>query len=128
MQSDGTLGSLFWLSHWTLDHPCPETTCSLASLGTWSMPSLRFVSVRSQAKHVLLSLDSFFFFNCAGSSPVPRLSLVAESRQLASCCRVQASHYGGFSCCGPQALGHVDSVVVGAWVPKLRLSSCASQA
>ena len=133
MQSDGIILEVFSaLSHWTVDHRLPETTCSLAqaSLGTWSLPSLPFVSVRSQANHVLLRLILFFFFflNCSGSSLLPRLSPAAESRQLAFCCQVQASHCGGFSCCGPQALGHVDFSSCGAWVPKRRLGSCASQA
>ena len=65
MQSDGIILEVFSaLSHWTVDHRLPETTCSLAqaSLGTWSLPSLPFVSVRSQANHVLLRLILFFFF------------------------------------------------------------------
>ena len=130
-QSAGTILEAFSaLCHWTLDHPCPETTCSLApaSLGTWSMPSLPFVSVTSQANHVLFSLIFFFFPHCAGSSLLPGLSLVVESRQLTSCGQVQASHCGGCSCCGPAALGHVDFGSCGAWVPKLKLRSCASQA
>ena len=32
---------------------------------------------------------------------------------LLSSCGARASHCGGFSCCGAQALGHVGSVVVG---------------
>ena len=131
MQSGGIILEVFSaLSHWTVDHRHPETTCSLAqaSLGTWTMPSLPFVSVRSQANHVLLRLILFFFFNCSGSSLLPGLSLAAESRQLASCCQVQASHCAGFSCCGPQAIGHVHFSSCGAWVPKRRLGGCASQA
>ena len=42
-------------------------------------------------------------------------SLVVANRGCSSC-RVQASHCGGFSCCGAQALGHTGSVVV---VPQL---------
>ena len=38
-------------------------------------------------------------------------------------CRAQASHCGGFSCCGARALGPRASVVVA-----LRLSSCGSRA
>ena len=137
MQSAGTILEAFSaLCHWTLDHPCPETTCSLApaSLGTWSMPSLPFVSVTSSHHRLTMSYSAWFFFfffffpHCAGSSLLPGLSLVVESRQLTSCGQVQASHCGGCSCCGPAALGHVDFGSCGAWVPKLKLRSCASQA
>ena len=58
--------------------------------------------ITSQANHVLFSLIFFFFPHCAGSSLLPGLSLVVESRQLTSCGQVQASHCGGCSCCGPQ--------------------------
>ena len=47
----------------------------------------------------------------------------------------QASHCGGFSCCGAQALGMWPSVVVarglsscGSWALERRLSTCAAQA
>ena len=50
-------------------------------------------------------------------------------------CGVQASHCGGFSCCGAQALGVRASVVVahglsscGSRALELRLSSCGAQA
>ena len=51
-----------------------------------------------------------------------RLSLVVASGATLRC-SVQASHGGGFSCCGAQALGTWASVVVACG-----LSSCGSQA
>ena len=51
------------------------------------------------------------------------------------CCGVRASHCGGFSCCGPRALGMWASVVVahgfsscGSQALECRLSSCGAQA
>ena len=43
--------------------------------------------------------------------------------QAFSSCGARASHCGGFSCCGAQALGARDSVVVACG-----LSSCVSRA
>ena len=50
-------------------------------------------------------------------------------------CGARASHCGGFSCCGAQALGVRASVVVayelsscGSQALELRLSSCGAQA
>ena len=34
-----------------------------------------------------------------------------EKQRLLSSCGGQASHWGGFSCCGARALGHVGSIV-----------------
>ena len=53
----------------------------------------------------------FFFFCCAGSWLLRELSLVAASGDYSSC-DVQASHYGGFSCCRAQVIGTQASVVV----------------
>ena len=50
------------------------------------------------------------------------LSLVVVSGVTLHC-SVQASHCGGFSCCGEQALGMQASVVV-----ELRLGSCGTGA
>ena len=57
-------------------------------------------------------------FGCLGSSLLCGLSLVAASGVYSSL-RAQASHCGGFSCCGARALGTWASVVVALW-----LSSC----
>ena len=51
-----------------------------------------------------------------------RLSLVA-ARGATLCCGAQASHCGGFSCCGARALGTRASVVVAR-----SLSSCGARA
>ena len=60
------------------------------------------------------------------------LSLVAESGGYSS---LRASHCGGFSCCGAQALGAQASVVVarglsscGSWALERRLRSCGTRA
>ena len=62
------------------------------------------------------------------------LSLVAASGATLCCC-AQASHCGGFSCCGARALGARASVVVthglsscGSQALERRLSSCGTQA
>ena len=39
---------------------------------------------------------------------------------LSLCCCVQASHCGGFSCCGVQALEHVSFASCSAWAPGSR--------
>ena len=51
------------------------------------------------------------------------LSLVAASRGATLCCAAQASHCGGFSCCGAPALGAWASVVMARG-----LSSCGLRA
>ena len=65
---------------------------------------------------------------------VRRLSLVAASGATLHCGE-WASHCGGLSCCGAQALGARASVVVahglsscGSWALERRLSSCGARA
>ena len=62
------------------------------------------------------------------------LSLVVASGATLRC-GAQASHCGGFSCCGARALGMRASVVVahglssfGSWALERRLSNCSAQA
>ena len=69
-----------------------------------------------------ITLDFFFFnlfylfvFGCIGSS----LLLAGATLR----CGARASHCSGFSCCGAQALGMQDSVVVARG-----LSSCGARA
>ena len=57
------------------------------------------------------------------------------ARGLFPSCGAQASHCGGFFCCGARALGMRASVVVacglsscGSWDLEHRLSSCGTQA
>ena len=76
----------------------------------------------------------FFFGGCTGSLLLHRLSLVAVSGSY-STWGVQATHFGGFSCCQAQALGTQASVVAAHGLsscvsPPLehRLSSCGTQA
>ena len=77
-----------------------------------------------------------FIFGCVGS-----LLLCAGFLWLRPAggyslrCGVQASHCGGFSCCGAWALGAQASVVValglsscGLWALERRLSSCGARA
>ena len=62
----------------------------------------------------------FFFFNFiylfgfgyAGSSLLHRLSSSCSKQGVSSSSSVRASHPGGFSCCGTQALGYMGSVAV----------------
>ena len=78
-------------------------------------------------------LQSFFFFfkhlfiylfiGCAGSSLLHAGFLLMRRAGATLRCGARASHCGGFSCCGAQALGVRVSVVVAR-----RLSSCGSRA
>ena len=64
-----------------------------------------------------------FIFGCIGVFVAARgLSLVAGEQALL-CCGAQASHCGGFSCCGARTLGVQASVVAARG-----LSSCGSRA
>ena len=63
----------------------------------------------------LIKFTYLFIFGCAGSS--------LGHADFLSSCGVQASHCGGFSCCGAQALGAWASVVVAHG-----LSSCGTWA
>ena len=92
--------------------------------------------------HVFSYLLSFFFkfilfnlfiFGCVGSLLLHTGFL--QLRQAGATLRrgAQASHCGGFSCCGAWALGAWASVVVarrlsscGSWAPERRLSSCGA--
>ena len=65
---------------------------------------------------------------------VHRLSLVGRAGATLRC-GAWASHCGGFSCCGAQAVGARASVVVacglsscGSWALEHRLSSCGARA
>ena len=55
------------------------------------------------------SLFTYFYLfiisGCAGSWLLQGLSLAVVSRSPLSSCRMRASHWGGFSCFGAQALG-----------------------
>ena len=77
-------------------------------------------------------VNSFFFFNlfylfiflgCVGSSLLRAGFLQLRQAGATLHCGARASHCGGFSCCGAQALGTRASVVVARG-----LSSCGSQA
>ena len=53
--------------------------------------------------HAHTALFIYSFSATLGLVAAHRLSLVVESGELLSSCGVQASHCGGFSCCGVQA-------------------------
>ena len=73
---------------------------------------------------VLFSFLRFFFFNgCVGSSLLCAGFLQLQRVGPTLRCSAQASHCGGFSCCGAWALGTQASVVAAH-----ELSSCGSQA
>ena len=81
------------------------------------------------------SLFNLFIFGCVGSSLL-RVGFLQLQRVGATlCCGMRASHCGGFSCCGAQALGTWASVIValrlsscGSWALEHRLCSCGTQA
>ena len=65
---------------------------------------------------VFLKIFYLIIFDCSGSSLSCGLSSSFCEQGLLSSCDVQASHFGGFSCCRAQALG--------AWAQQLqRLST-----
>ena len=80
---------------------------------------------RSQMQFVFLKnlFIYLFIYGCVGSSLLHTGSLQLQQAGDTLCCSAWASHRGGFSCCGAQALGVRASVVVAR-----RLSSCGSQA
>ena len=49
-----------------------------------------------------------------------------QEQELLSSCSKRASHRGGFSCCGAQALGQTDLGSHGSWALERRLSSCSA--
>ena len=66
---------------------------------------------------------NLFFFGCVGSSLLHVGFLQLWRAGATLCCGARASHCGGFSCCGAQALGARASAVVAR-----RLSSCGLRA
>ena len=64
-----------------------------------------------------------FIFGCVGSSLLHAGFLSLRRAGTTLRCGAQASHCGGFSCCGARALGARASLVVARG-----LSSCASRA
>ena len=76
-----------------------------------------------------------FIFGCVGSSLLCTGFLYLQRVGVTLRCGEQASHCGGFSCCGAQALGAWASVVVacrlsgcGLWTLERRFSSCGTRA
>ena len=72
---------------------------------------------------VVYIFGNFFFFGCVGSSLLQAGFLQLWRVWAILHCGARASHCGGFSCCGAQALGAWASVVAAR-----RLSSCGSRA
>ena len=68
------------------------------------------------------SVGMDFFFNDTATTEIYTLSLHDALPISSLCSHAQASHCGGFSCCGAQALGAWASEVVAR-----RLSSCGSR-
>ena len=80
-----------------------------------------FINVKSS---IFINLFIYLFFGCVGSSLLHAGFLQLRRAGATLCCGARASHCGGFSCCGAQALGtrasqlwHAGSVVVarGLW-------------
>ena len=76
-----------------------------------------------------------FIYGCIGSSLLRAGFLWLRPAEATLCCGVQASHCGGFSCWGAQALGMQASVVAasglsscGSWALEHRLSRCGTRA
>ena len=77
----------------------------------------------------------YLYFGCVGSSLLHTGFLQLWRAGATLRCGAQASHCGGFSCCGARALGKRASVVVarrlcscGSQALERRLSSCGAQA
>ena len=83
--------------------------------------------------HLLYSLNQFYFiynfiYGCAGSLLLGSLSSSCPKRELLSSCGAWASHCGGSSCCGAQALGHAGFSNCGVWARQLQFSGSKAQA
>ena len=77
----------------------------------------------------------YFIFGCIGSSLLRAGFLSLRPAGATLRCGARASHCGGFSCCGPWALGIRASLIVacglrscGSRVLEGRLSSCGARA
>ena len=70
----------------------------------------------------------FIVFGCAGSLLLHRLFSNFSKEGFLSACGVQASHCGGFSCWGAQALGHLGFSSCDLRALEFGLSSCSPQA
>ena len=73
-------------------------------------------------------------FGCVGSLLLHTGFLQLRGVEATLFCGAQASHCGGFSCCGARAVGARTSVVVahgpsscGSWAVERRLNSCGAQ-
>ena len=100
--------------------------------------SLLFPVIRMQV-HILFLKNKFYLFiylflAVLGLCCCMWLSLVAVSGATLRC-GAQASHCGGFSCCGARTVGSQASVVVahglsscGSWALERRFSSCGAWA
>ena len=77
---------------------------------SYSSSHLFFILVRIRWDSIILFL--FFFFGCVGSSLLQAGFLQLWQAGATLRCGAQASHCGGFSCCGAWALGSQGSVVV----------------
>ena len=82
-----------------------------------------------------ISSSPFYFWLCWVFIAVRRLFLWLQRAGATLRCGARASHCGGFSCCGAQALGMRASVVVtrglsscGSRALERRLSSCGARA
>ena len=69
-------------------------------------------------------LKNIYCFDCAESLLLHGLFFSCREWGLLFICGVQASHCGGFSCFGAQALGCMGFNSCGSWVLEHRFSSC----
>ena len=94
---------------------------------------IQFVSIFFN--NCFFKLIYIFIFRCIGSSLLRVGFLQLQQTGATLPCSAPATHCGGFSCCGAQALGTRASVVVarrlggcGLRALERRLSSCGAQA
>ena len=80
---------------------CPFTTEVLSQKKLAC--KIRYLQRNLKCICIMLTKEIFFFFGYAGSSLLLRLFSSCSEQGLASSFGAQASHCGGFCCCGAQA-------------------------
>ena len=113
-------------------HPTSMTAVMISRVYTSWMYKLLNCTLYAQFVVCQLNLSTagfyffhkfIYFFGCVGSLLLRVGFLQLRRAGTTLCCGARASHCGGFSCCGAQALGTRASVVVARG-----LSSCGAQA
>ena len=111
----------------------------MPSLEYWTFPINTILTLEHWTSRPCGSFFPFFFFQfifgCTGSSLLSASFLQLWRVGATLRCGARASHCGGFSCCGAQALGAWASVLAahglgscGSRALECRLSSCGARA